>query len=65
MRPPAGPLGLVRSGDRIRLSVKERRIDLLVEEAELKSARRRAQARSEQPDARLCQALCAGNPRRR
>jgi dihydroxy-acid dehydratase len=31
-----GPLGLVRSGDRIRLSVKEQRIDLLVEEAELK-----------------------------
>jgi dihydroxy-acid dehydratase len=31
-----GPLGLVRNGDRIRLSVKERRIDLLVEEAELK-----------------------------
>jgi dihydroxy-acid dehydratase len=31
-----GPLGLVRSGDRIRLSVKERRIDLLVEETELK-----------------------------
>jgi dihydroxy-acid dehydratase len=31
-----GPLGLVRSGDRIRLSVKERRIDLLIEEAELK-----------------------------
>ena len=30
-----GPLGLVRPGDRIRLSVKERRIDLLVEEAEL------------------------------
>jgi dihydroxy-acid dehydratase len=32
-----GPLGLVRSGDRIRLSVKERRIDLLVEEVELKA----------------------------
>jgi len=32
-----GPLGLVRSGDRIRLSVKDRRIDLLVEEAELKA----------------------------
>jgi dihydroxy-acid dehydratase len=32
-----GPLGLVRSGDRIRLSVKERRIDLLVEEGELKA----------------------------
>ena len=31
-----GPLGLVRSGDRVRLSVKEQRIDLLVEEAELK-----------------------------
>jgi dihydroxy-acid dehydratase len=35
-----GPLALVRSGDRIRLSVKERRLDLLVDEAEL--ARRRA-----------------------
>ena len=35
-----GPLGLVRSGDRIRLSVAERRLDLLVSEAEL--ARRRA-----------------------
>jgi dihydroxy-acid dehydratase len=31
-----GPLGLVRNGDRIRLSVQARRIDLLVEEAELK-----------------------------
>jgi len=34
-----GPLGLVRSGDRIRLSVKDRRLDLLVGEDEL--ARRR------------------------
>lgn len=34
-----GPLSLVRSGDRIRLSVKNRRIDLLVDEQEL--ARRR------------------------
>jgi dihydroxy-acid dehydratase len=32
-----GPLGLVRSGDRIRLSVKDRRIDLKVEDAELKA----------------------------
>jgi dihydroxy-acid dehydratase len=32
-----GTLGLVRSGDRIRLSVKERRIDLLVEAPELKA----------------------------
>jgi dihydroxy-acid dehydratase len=31
-----GPLGLVRNGDRIRLSVKERRIELLVDDAELK-----------------------------
>jgi dihydroxy-acid dehydratase len=31
-----GPLGLVRTGDPIRLSVKERRIDLLVDDAELK-----------------------------
>ncbi len=31
-----GPLGLVQNGDRIRLSVKNRRIDLLVDEAELK-----------------------------
>ncbi len=30
-----GPLALVRNGDRVRLSVKERRIDLLVEEREL------------------------------
>ncbi|MBV1799002.1 dihydroxy-acid dehydratase [Siccirubricoccus sp. G192] len=35
-----GPLALVESGDRIRLSVRERRLDLLVGEAEL--ARRRA-----------------------
>ena len=30
-----GPLALVRDGDRIRLSVKERRLDLLVDETEL------------------------------
>jgi dihydroxy-acid dehydratase len=30
-----GPLGLVRNGDRIKLSVKDRRIDLLVDPAEL------------------------------
>ena len=38
-----GPLAAVRSGDRIRLSVKERRIDVLVEPSEL--ARRAADAR--------------------
>ena len=31
-----GPLGLVRNGDRIKLSVKQRRIELLVDDAELK-----------------------------
>jgi dihydroxy-acid dehydratase len=31
-----GPLGLVRNGDRIRLSVKQRRIELVVDEMELK-----------------------------
>ncbi|RAI58928.1 dihydroxy-acid dehydratase [Roseicella frigidaeris] len=35
-----GPLALVETGDRVRLSVRERRLDLLVEEAEL--GRRRA-----------------------
>jgi dihydroxy-acid dehydratase len=35
-----GPLALVETGDRIRLSVKEKRIDLLVDEAVL--AKRRA-----------------------
>jgi dihydroxy-acid dehydratase len=35
-----GPLALVRNGDRIRISVKERRLDLLVSEEEL--AKRRA-----------------------
>ncbi|WP_135466936.1 dihydroxy-acid dehydratase [Crenalkalicoccus roseus] len=35
-----GPLALVRTGDRVRLSVRERRLDLLVPEEEL--ARRRA-----------------------
>ncbi|MDX2156372.1 MAG: dihydroxy-acid dehydratase [Hyphomicrobiaceae bacterium] len=34
-----GPLALVRTGDRIRLSVKERRLDLLVDEAELQKRR--------------------------
>jgi dihydroxy-acid dehydratase len=42
-----GPLGLVRNGDRIRLSVSERRIDLMVEDAELKQ---RAAAAAPAPD---------------
>ena len=42
-----GPLALVRNGDRIRLSVKARRIDLLVDEAELK--RRAAEVRTPEP----------------
>ena len=35
-----GPLGLVQTGDRIRLSVKERKIDLLVAPAELERRRK-------------------------
>ena len=34
-----GPLALARSGDRIRLSVKDRRLDLLVDEAEMAARR--------------------------
>ena len=41
-----GPLGLVRTGDRIRLSVAGRSLDLLVDEAEL--ARRKAEWGSRQ-----------------
>jgi dihydroxy-acid dehydratase len=44
-----GPLGLVRSGDRIRLSVKARRIDLLVEEAELRARAAAAPPSPERP----------------
>jgi dihydroxy-acid dehydratase len=43
-----GPLALVHNGDRIRLSVAERRLDLLVDEAEL--ARRAAAHRPLQPN---------------
>ncbi len=45
-----GPLGLVRSGDHIRLSVKERKLDLLVDAAEI--ARRRAETKLKPPPAR-------------
>jgi dihydroxy-acid dehydratase len=45
-----GPLALIESGDRIRLSVRDRRIDLLVPEAEL--ARRRQHWRPQPPPAR-------------
>jgi dihydroxy-acid dehydratase len=51
-----GPLGLVRDGDRIRLSVKERRIDLKVEDAELQrraAAVKPAQAKPERGYAKL------------
>lgn len=42
-----GPLALVRTGDRIRLSAREGRLELLVDEAEL--ARRRAEWQPEPP----------------
>jgi dihydroxy-acid dehydratase len=44
-----GPLGLVRSGDRIRLSVKNRRIELLVDDAELQKRARLAKAAPDKP----------------
>ena len=42
-----GPLALVKNGDRIRLSVKDRRLDLLVDEVEL--AKRRGALKNVQP----------------
>jgi dihydroxy-acid dehydratase len=45
-----GPLGLVRNGDRIRLSVKERRIDLLVDDAELKQRAATAEPAPDHPE---------------
>jgi dihydroxy-acid dehydratase len=51
-----GPLGLVRNGDRIRLSVKQRRIDVLVEDAELRkrtAAMKSAQAKPDRGYAKL------------
>jgi dihydroxy-acid dehydratase len=44
-----GPLALVRNGDRIRLSVKNRRIELLVDEAELAARRNAAPPPAERP----------------
>jgi dihydroxy-acid dehydratase len=45
-----GPLGLVRSGDRIRLSVKARRVELLVDEAELKKRAAAAPVKAAAPE---------------
>ena len=44
-----GPLGLVRNGDRIKLSVKERRIVLLVDDAELKRRAAQVPVQAEPP----------------
>ena len=45
-----GPLGLVRDGDRIRLSVKDRRIDLMVDDAELKRRAAAAKPAADKPE---------------
>jgi dihydroxy-acid dehydratase len=45
-----GPLALVRNGDRIKLSVRERKIDLLVSEAELRKRKAQWRAPSATPD---------------
>jgi dihydroxy-acid dehydratase len=44
-----GPLALVKNGDRIKLSVRERKIDLLVSEAELKKRKSQWRAPSATP----------------
>jgi len=44
-----GPLALVRNGDRIRLSVKNKRIDLLVDDAELKKRAANVKLAAEKP----------------
>jgi dihydroxy-acid dehydratase len=44
-----GPLALVRNGDRIKLSVKERKIELLVPQAELQKRKSAWRAPSETP----------------
>jgi dihydroxy-acid dehydratase len=44
-----GPLGLVRTGDRIKLSVKARKIELLVDDAELKKRATAAKIVLEKP----------------
>jgi dihydroxy-acid dehydratase len=53
-----GPLALVRSGDRIRLSVKARRIDLLVDDKELQK-RAASQSKAPPPPTRGYAALYA------
>ena len=45
-----GPLALVRNGDRVRLSVRKRQIDLLVEDAELKKRAAVAKYAREKPE---------------
>jgi dihydroxy-acid dehydratase len=45
-----GPLALVRNGDQIRLSVKDRKIDLLVEDAELQRRRAEFTPQTRDPD---------------
>jgi dihydroxy-acid dehydratase len=44
-----GPLGLVRNGDRIRLSVRDRRVELLVEDTELQKRAAAAPQAAEAP----------------
>ena len=44
-----GPLALVRTGDKIRLSVKERKLDLLVDEKELDARRKEARPAGHDP----------------
>ena len=60
-----GPLGLVRNGDRIRLSVKSRRIELVVDDCRAENARRRRESAAGCARARLFQIVRRANHRRR
>jgi dihydroxy-acid dehydratase len=56
-----GPLGLVKTGDTIRLSVKERRLDLLVDQRELDARRAETAQRAPAAPARGYDKLCREN----
>ena len=58
-----GPLGLVRSGDRIRVSVKERRLDVLVSEADLDRRRSEVPPRPAPPARGYARLYAESGPR--
>ena len=57
-----GPLALVRTGDRSGCRVKERRLDLLVDEAELAKRARKGATRSGRRPACAATTSCSARP---